>query len=1168
MDDDLSIAPVDSIVPALERISILSAPETVQEPLLVHGLKGTARALFVAHSLKRTPRPTVCILPTDKEAETFSEDLKFFLPRDNSLTARYYPAWGVSINDGLSPKNDIVAAQIECLYDLLSVVSPILVTSAEALLQRLMPQSEFMTATLSLAPGHVFPLSELIDYFVQWGYRRVPLVEEKGEIGVRGGIIDFFPPLADCPIRIEYEGDEIDSVRLFDSASQRSTNPLEEATILPMRFFPTSRLQASLRTVEEDLDRHEAPHREHLRITENIKSGLPFPGVEFFLPYVYPDLDSFDAYLPKNTLVWAFDPPRQFQICEEFLANVTSPSTGNRGEERFTLAHEDYYLSPGHALEWRTAFATVEVRSLDTVHAPYNVTTKLHTSFKRSEKNLDKEKSLKPLVEAMHRWRDEGRHVFLTASTHRQATHLQQLLEGHATHVPISDEAREFDLPKVSAKPSTCILIGQLSRGFVLPTDSLVFLSEEEIFGERRRRRQSRPNPVTDYLTGLSQLKTGDYVVHTDHGIAKYQGLQHLNVAQTTGDYLHLEYLAGDKLFLPVDRINLVQKYSGADDRPPSLDRLGSQVWERVKKKTRESIQAMARELLEIHALRQSTERSSIIGYSGDYEEFVSLFPFEETTGQRAAIEDVLNDLESRKPMDRLVCGDVGYGKTEVALRAAYLTVESGKQVAVLVPTTVLAQQHAETFKRRFSETPVHIELLNRFRSAAETKSVVHGLKTGSVDIVVGTQRLLQRDVKFKDLGLVVIDEEHRFGVTHKEKVKRFRHEVDVLTLSATPIPRSLNMGMMGLRDLSVIETPPVDRQAIRTYVAQYDRQLVRSAILQELSRGGQTFFVHNRVETIGKIADDLRQLIPEATLNIAHGQMGERELERVMLDFMHHRINVLVCSAIIESGLDIPTANTIIINRADRFGLAQLYQLRGRVGRSAMRAYAYLLIPGEHKLTKDAQRRLEVLQELDDLGGGFRLAAHDLEIRGAGNLLGKEQSGRVAAVGYELYAQMLDETVRELRGGEIEISIEPEIQLGTPAYLPEAYIPDVNQRLVFYKKLANVKERADLDALAFELEDRFGTLPEVVSRFIEVMDLRRVLRYYLVRAVYHKNEKVTLHFHENSRIQSERLVSFVQNSKSDAQIRPGLSLSFSITTKENVMDTVKSLLRSFDESC
>ncbi len=1153
---------------ALETTARLSTAEPAPPVIRLAGLKGAAGAFFIARHLRHTPQPSLCVLPSDKQAETFAANLRFFVGEDLAPRVRYYPAWDVSVADGLSPNSEVIAAQIEGLYDALSVGTPILVTSTPALLQRLLPQEEFITATFLLRLGDTLPLSAFVDYCLQWGYRRVPLVEEKGEISVRGGIVDLFPPLAQQPLRVEFLGDSIETLRAFDPASQRSLTPCEELMVLPMRFFSVVRLQAAWRTIEEALDAGDIPHREQQRIIENLKSGLPFPGVEFFLPYLYPDLEGLMEYLPRGTVVWVLDPPEQERAAETFWEQLAARVDTAREAGRFVPPPAQYYLPAERVLSGHPAFARVEVRSLETANSltDCTVTSRLHTGLKPVAAQPAAEKSLAPLVTRIRRWQDEQQQVYLTVSSQRQADHLQHLLLGYELELPI-EPAGGWDSPRQpGARPPAAIVVGPLSQGFTLPADGLVFLAEEEIFGERRHRRRSRPRPVSDYLTGLSQLAAGDYVVHTDHGIARYHGLQHLSVADTTGDYLHLEYVGGDKLYVPVERINLVQKYTGADGKEPSLDRLGSQTWERVKRKTREAIQAMARELLEIHAVRESAERPALATYTSDYEEFVARFPFEETRGQRAAIEEVEADLRSPKPMDRLVCGDVGYGKTEVALRAAYLAVENGKQVAVLVPTTVLAQQHAETFSRRFADYPIRVELLNRFRSAQEVKAVVRGVTDGTVDIVIGTHRLLQRDIVFKELGLVVIDEEHRFGVTHKEKIKRLRHAVDVLTLSATPIPRSLNMGMMGLRDLSVIETPPVDRQAIRTYVAGFDADLIRSAILHELARGGQVFFVHNRVETIEKMADQLRALVPEAALAIAHGQMGERELEAVMLDFMHHRVNVLLCSAIIESGLDIPTANTIIINRADHFGLAQLYQLRGRVGRSAMRAYAYLLIPGERALTRDAQRRLEVLQELDDLGGGFRLAAHDLEIRGAGNLLGKEQSGRVAAVGYELYTHMLEETVRELRGGEIEVAIEPEIHIGLTAYLPEAYIPDVNQRLVFYKKLANVQQRSDLEDLAAEMEDRFGPLPALVLDFIEVMDLRRVLRHYLVSAVYRKGERVTLHFHPDSAIPGERLVAFMQRNDRGAQLSPDGRVAFSLRPQEDVMAGVKTLLHDLDE--
>ncbi len=1161
---------LESVVPSqffsfaetLERFLTTLQHASVGKAVRVGGLRGAAQAFFLSQWFLRTPTPTLCVLPSSQAAETFADDLRFFLGTEKSALQQLflYPAWDVPAFEGVSPSSEVLAAQVEGLYALASLPTPLVVTTIDAVAQRVMPQEDFFTATRVLRVKQDVPLSDLVEHLTQWGYRRVPLVEEKGEISVRGGIVDVFPPLATQPLRIEFFDDTVDSLRTFDPASQRSLDRVEEFTFLPMRFFSVARLQASRRGVEEALADSEAKQREQQRISENFKSGLPFPGVEFFLPYLYSSLESFEDYLPRGTVVWIPEPATVHAECANFADRILSCATQAQEAGHLVPLPDTLYLGSEDTWKQFTSRVTVELPVLETTETEFTVTQGSHLDLKPILHARGGEGGLAPLVERIQHWQDERNRVVLAVSSALQASHLQNLLLGHDLRLPVRQTWQS------DGDPSAAIVIGPLSHGFTLPGDGLIFLAEEEIFGERRHRRRSRPRPVADYLTGLSQLTVGDYVVHIDHGVGHYQGLRHLSVAGTEGDYLHLEYAGGDRLYLPVERINLVQKYTGADGHTPGLDRLGGGSWEKVKKKTREAILMMARELLEVHAARASTERPVTAKLDEDYEEFVARFPFEETSGQRTAIEDVIADLRTDKPMDRLVCGDVGYGKTEIALRAAFLTVQSGKQVAVLVPTTILAQQHAETFIRRFAEYPIRIELLNRFRSPQEVKTVIQGLVAGTVDIVIGTHRLLQRDIVFKNLGLIVVDEEHRFGVAHKEKIKKMRYLVDVLTLSATPIPRTLNMALMGLRDLSVIETPPVDRQAIRTYVARFDEGLIRSAILQELGRGGQIFFVHNRVETIDKMAKQLRELVPEATIAIGHGQMDEHELEKVMLDFIHHRSNVLLCSSIIESGLDIPTANTIIINRADQFGLAQLYQLRGRVGRSAQKAYAYLLIPGEHLVTKDATRRLEVLQELDDLGGGFRLAAHDLEIRGAGNLLGKEQSGQVAAVGFDLYAQMLEETVVELRGGKIRVQIEPDIQLGLPAYIPEAYIPDVNQRLVFYKKMANVESRADLEDLAAEMEDRFGPLPQLVLTFLEVMDLRRVLREYLVTSIYRKGEKVTLHFHPDSQIKGERLVALLQKDRGRSQLSPDLRFTFTLKPDEDVMVATKALLQSLGE--
>jgi len=634
------------------------------------------------------------------------------------------------------------------------------------------------------------------------------------------------------------------------------------------------------------------------------------------------------------------------------------------------------------------------------------------------------------------------------------------------------------------------------------------------------------------------------------------------------GEFLHLEYDGGDRLYLPVDRINMVQKYIGGDGAQPALDRLGGTSWEKVKAKARKSIFAMAEELVQLYALREAREGTAFASPDAMYQEFEAAFEYEETPDQQRAIDETLAGMQNKKPMDRLICGDVGYGKTEVAMRAAFLAVEGGKQVAVLAPTTILAQQHLQTFRHRFRNHPVRIEMVSRFLTNKEIAEILQDTATGKVDIVIGTHRLLQKDVEFKNLGLVIIDEEHRFGVVHKERLKKLRQLVDVLSLTATPIPRTLHMSLVGIRDLSIIETPPVDRLAIQTYVTRYDDRLIRDAILREIDRSGQVFFLHNRVETIDRLALKLAELVPEAKFAVAHGQMRPKELEKVMLDFFNNQTQVLVCSAIIESGLDFPNANTIIINRADRFGLAQLYQLRGRVGRSHRHAYAYLLIPGEQAITPDAEKRLRALQEIDGLGGGFKLAMHDLEIRGAGNLLGEQQSGQIHAVGFELYTEMMEKAIQELKGEDVLPEVDPEIRLGIPAYFPDSYIPDANQRLYFYKRLASLRDDQELTELKEEIIDRFGPYTTMVENLFLVMNLRRTLKEFLVQQISVADGRVYLLFHPESPVKVDKVLELIQKQKNRFRLMPDGRLSFAPKNLdwEPLVEEVSELLRSIED--
>jgi transcription-repair coupling factor (superfamily II helicase) len=769
------------------------------------------------------------------------------------------------------------------------------------------------------------------------------------------------------------------------------------------------------------------------------------------------------------------------------------------------------------------------------------------------------------LVEHLKAW--EKQRVVFVAPTKADATRLRELLANYNYQLPLVESSLPVLLERTDF--AQAIICGQLNHGFRMPEAGLVMVTFDEIFGTRKRQPAgtTKRHP-SHFLTSLSELKQDDFVVHLDHGIGVYRGLKFLKVAGVEGEFLHLEYEGGDRLYLPVDRINMVQKYIGGDGAQPALDRLGGTSWEKVKAKARKSIFAMAEELVQLYALREAREGTAFALPDAMYQEFEAAFEYEETPDQQRAIDETLAGMHNKKPMDRLICGDVGYGKTEVAMRAAFLAVEGGKQVAVLAPTTILAQQHLQTFRHRFRNHPVRIEMVSRFLTNKEIAEILQDTTTGKVDIVIGTHRLLQKDVEFKNLGLVIIDEEHRFGVVHKERLKKLRQLVDVLSLTATPIPRTLHMSLVGIRDLSIIETPPVDRLAIQTYVTRYDDRLIRDAILREIDRGGQVFFLHNRVETIDRLALKLAELVPEAKFAVAHGQMRPKELEKVMLDFFNNQTQVLVCSAIIESGLDFPNANTIIINRADRFGLAQLYQLRGRVGRSHRHAYAYLLIPGEQAITPDAEKRLRALQEIDGLGGGFKLAMHDLEIRGAGNLLGEQQSGQIHAVGFELYTEMMEKAIQELRGEDVSPEVDPEIRLGIPAYFPDSYIPDANQRLYFYKRLASLRDDQELAELKEEVVDRFGPYTTVVENLFLVMNLRRTLKEFLVQQISVADGRVYLLFHPESPLKVDKILELIQKQKNRFRLTPDGRLSFAPKNLdwESLIEEVSELLRSIQD--
>jgi transcription-repair coupling factor (superfamily II helicase) len=1145
----------------------------------IQGLQGGARAYMLALAARRANRPFLIVCPSAREAEYLYEDLIFFLGEADSgaplqKRVHLFPSWEVLPFENLSPHPENIAGRLEGLYKLVEEPAPVLIATPAALMQKVIPKESLKRSYLYLVAGQELSREALLEHLVAWGFQNVPLAEEPGDFSIRGGIVDFFSPGYALPLRLEFDGDRLDSIREFNPSTQRSAQQREEMLLLPMKEFSLKQNDSAafVRRLEQRAVELEVDRRAKNTLIESVRAGIPFPGMEFLVPYFSEPLVPVTAYLPAQTLIWFDGADRIEAEAERFGQTTWERSRQAEEEHRLVAPLESLYLSEHQLQDALAPFAQVQGESLTLLAASeraqattMTVESYLTTDIRQETAHTGKDPTLLPLVEHFKAW--EKQRVIFVAPTKADGTRLRELLVNYNYQLPLVETSLPILMERTDF--AQAIICGQLNHGFRLPEAGLVVVTFDEIFGTRKRQPAgtTKRHP-SHFLTSLSELKQDDFVVHLDHGIGVYRGLKFLKVAGVEGEFLHLEYDGGDRLYLPVDRINMVQKYIGGDGAQPALDRLGGTSWEKVKAKARKSIFAMAEELVQLYALREAREGTAFASPDAMYQEFEAAFEYEETPDQQRAIDETLAGMQNKKPMDRLICGDVGYGKTEVAMRAAFLAVEGGKQVAVLAPTTILAQQHLQTFRHRFRNHPVRVEMVSRFLTNKEIAEILRDTAMGKVDIVIGTHRLLQKDVEFKNLGLVIIDEEHRFGVVHKERLKKLRQLVDVLSLTATPIPRTLHMSLVGIRDLSIIETPPVDRLAIQTYVTRYDDRLIRDAILREIDRGGQVFLLHNRVETIDRLALKLAELVPEAKFAVAHGQMRPKELEKVMLDFFNNQTQVLVCSAIIESGLDFPNANTIIINRADRFGLAQLYQLRGRVGRSHRHAYAYLLIPGEQAITPDAEKRLRALQEIDGLGGGFKLAMHDLEIRGAGNLLGEQQSGQIHAVGFELYTEMMEKAIQELKGEDVLPEVDPEIRLGIPAYFPDSYIPDANQRLYFYKRLASLRDDQELTELKEEIIDRFGPYTTMVENLFLVMNLRRTLKEFLVQQISVADGRVYLLFHPESPVKVDKVLELIQKQKNRFRLTPDGRLSFAPKNLdwEPLVEEVSELLRSIED--
>ncbi|MGD0843705.1 MAG: transcription-repair coupling factor [Geobacteraceae bacterium] len=1130
------------------------------------GLTGSSPAYLLSRLLPEIKHPFLVITKDPETAQELWRELRFYAGEATEVL--YFPAWETAPFEQASPHPDITGRRLYALFRLMAGKVRAVVAPLSAVIQKVLPRQVLGDVSQYLVAGEEVERETLLAKLVRLGYANVPLVEDRGTFSVRGGILDIFPPDLPTPVRIDFFGDFVDTIRSFDAVTQRSLRPQDELIILPSREVILSEevLHGFIPLLKARCDLLEIPATRRRELAEQLNAAIYPPGIEYLQPLFHPGLETIFTYMGSDSVTVTVDPEGIAAAGEKFAGELVAAEDRGREKDLIFCESGDLFLSMEEAAQMycngrRIDIPYLELAGQECAEGSFRFTTRDNSDLKLAI-SPDSEGVLRPLVDQLSSWLEEERRVILVCHQKSQAERLYELL-GHY-ELPLAVSERGFPAERGRRDRRVDILTGEISRGFRFAEEGLAVIAEEEIFGPRTKRRGLSEARKKQILTSLAELKPGDCMVHLDFGVGIYRGLQHLKLGEAEGDFLLLEYAGADKLYLPVDRINLVQRYVGAEGIEPRIDRLGGAAWDKAKAKAREAVQEMAEELLRIYAAREVSEGFAFSPPDDLYREFEASFAFEETPDQLSAIEDVLADMESKRPMDRLVCGDVGYGKTEVAMRAAFKSVMDGRQVAVLVPTTILAQQHQETFTERFKAYPVRVEAISRFRSAKEQKAILNGVIKGEIDIVIGTHRLLQKDVSFKELGLIIVDEEQRFGVAHKERLKQIRATVDLITLTATPIPRTLYMSLMGIRDLSIIDTPPVDRLVIKSFVARFSEELIREAVLRELRRGGQVFFVHNRVQSIAAMAEHLRRTVPEARIAVAHGQMEEKELERVMLGFMHGATNLLLCTTIIESGLDIPNANTLIVNRADAFGLAQLYQLRGRVGRAKQRAYAYFLIPGEGAISAEARERLKILQEISELGAGFRIATHDLEIRGAGDLLGARQSGNIAAVGFELYTELLEEAVSSLKGEERVERVEPEIKLRIPAFIPEDYVPDPNQRLVIYKKLTQAASAEEITEIREELADRFGKLPMAVSYLLEVMRLRIRLKLLLIKEVEFDGRRVVISFHRSTPVSPDRIIELIRLEPKKYQFTPDYRfiLELNDTSFDGILTEVINLLK------
>lgn len=1126
-------------------ISPSALPQDPNQKVYWKGLSGCGDALALSTAIRQEKRLLVIVTQDHQTALRLENELNFFL--DNNYPILHFPDWETLPYDVFSPLPEIISERLKTLALLPETKCGALIVSVATLMHRLAPREHVLAHSFSIQLGGTLNLELMRLKLEAVGYQCVSQVYQHAEFAVRGSILDLFPMGSQQPYRIELFDDEIESIRSFDPDSQMSKEKIDKIELFPAREFPftDSAIKHFRQAFREQFPDSSPKNPLYLDVSKHIAPA----GIEYYLPLFVEHTESLFAYLPKTAL---FVLPAEFRI--------TSQTFYTEAEERYQQRKYDVdrpLLSPNMLF-----LASDEVEQLCTTFSSVVLDNQAEQAnifdFKQQplpELNIDnrQKEPIQKLRQFIERF--NGKILFAAETAGHREGLIEKLKDFKLSVKPIQSWSAFIE-----NKDTPCILVAPLDSGLLLDNPAIAIIAENQLSGEkalqRRRRRKSAARELENIFNNLNELSVGSPVVHQEHGVGRYLGLQTLNVGGFEAEYLVLEYANQDKLYVPVSSLHLIGRYSGMSGENAPLHKLGSDQWSKAKKKAMERARDVAAELLDIHAKRAAKKGFAFkIDYK-EYASFAASFPFEETPDQLSAIEAITADMNNTQPMDRVVCGDVGFGKTEVAMRAAFIAVQSNKQVAVLVPTTLLAQQHYQSFRDRFADWPIRVEVLSRFVLPKQQKQICEDLAAGKVDIVIGTHKLLSKDMKYQSLGLVIIDEEHRFGVTQKEYFKKLRHELDLLTLTATPIPRTLNMAMSGLRDISIIATPPPNRHAIKTFISEWIDAQIQEACQREIKRGGQVFFLHNDVKTMEKMAGQLAVLVPDARIEIAHGQMAERDLEQIMLDFYHQRFNLLISTTIIESGIDIPSANTIIINRADKLGLAQLHQLRGRVGRSHHRAYAYCIVPSKALMSSDAIKRIEAFETSGELGAGFMLSSHDMEIRGAGELLGDEQSGQIQEIGFSMYTELLERAVKALQSGkqpELDVAFDtgPEVDLQTSALIPEDYLPDIHARLVLYKRISNAESEDDLRKLKIEMIDRFGLLPEQVKALFCITEIKHQAELLGIKKIEVHATGGRIVFYPNPSINAAELIKLIQTEAKIYKFDGADKLRFNATFKD-----------------